>query len=122
MTEIEQVQEAYKIMYEAMSAKEMERLSSVLDDSFVLVHMTGTRQPKAAFMAAVRDGALNYRNFKHEKITVEIDGDQATLIGHTQVEAAFTDGNWRTWRLAQKIQCQKKNNQWMLCLSEASTY
>ena len=43
-----------------MIAKDIPALSAVLDDSFVLVHMTGMRQSKTAFLKAVENGTLNY--------------------------------------------------------------
>ena len=48
MPDRELCQAAYQEMYRAMIAKDIPALSAVLDDSFVLVHMTGMRQPKAA--------------------------------------------------------------------------
>ena len=48
MSDRELCQAAYQEMYRAMIAKDIPALSAVLDDSFVLVHMTGMRQPKAA--------------------------------------------------------------------------
>ena len=50
MTDMEQIQEQYRRMYDAMIRKDADALSAVLDDSFVLVHMTEMRQPKAAFI------------------------------------------------------------------------
>ena len=38
----------YEKMYDGMIAKNEEILREVLDDSFVLVHMTGMRQPKGS--------------------------------------------------------------------------
>lgn len=49
--------EVYKKMYDAMIAKDADALNKALDDSFVLVHMTGMRQSKQAFIQAVLNGA-----------------------------------------------------------------
>ena len=65
MSDQEQCRTAYIEMYRAMIAKDIPALSSVLDDSFVLVHMTGMRQPKTAFLKAVANGTLNYASCKH---------------------------------------------------------
>ena len=56
----ELVEKCYRQMYRGMIDKDKEILSEVLDDSFVLIHMTGMRQPKEAFIRAVEDGTLNY--------------------------------------------------------------
>ena len=50
MEDKELVKNAYKKMYEGMIKKDEKILDEVLDDSFVLVHMTGMRQSKDAFI------------------------------------------------------------------------
>ena len=109
-------------MYRAMVAKDIPALSEVLDDPFVLMHMTGMRQPKAAFLKAVKNGTLNYASVEHDRMEVTISGDTATLIGKSRVNAAVFGGVWHTWRLEQDLQLVKKNGTWLITLSEASTY
>ena len=56
----EEIRQAYIRMYDGMISKDERILNDVLDDSFVLVHMTGMRQPKQVFIKAVLNGTLNY--------------------------------------------------------------
>lgn len=105
-----------------MIAKDIQTLSAVLDESFVLVHMTGMRQPKAAFLKAVANGTLNYASADHDNMDVTVIGNHATLIGKSRVRAAVFGGGWHTWRLEQDLQLVKKNGTWLITLSEASTY
>ena len=77
MSDQEQCRTAYIEMYRAMIAKDIPALSSVLDDSFVLVHMTGMRQPKTAFLKAVANGTLNYASAEHDRIDVTVNRDTA---------------------------------------------
>ena len=109
-------------MYRAMVAKDIPALSEVLDDSFVLVHMTGMQQPKAAFLKAVANGTLNYASAEHDSMEVMPIGDTATLIGKSRIRAAVFGGGWHTWQLEQDLQLVKKNGAWRIILSEASTY
>ncbi|MBQ9299231.1 MAG: nuclear transport factor 2 family protein [Clostridia bacterium] len=109
-------------MYQAMIAKDILALDKVLDNSFVLVHMTGMRQSKAAFLKAVENGTLNYASVEHDSMDVNLHGDKAMLIGKSQVHAAVFGGGWYTWRLEQDLTLIKKNGQWLITLSEASTY
>jgi hypothetical protein len=67
----EEIRQAYIRMYEGMISKDEKVLNEVLDDSFVLVHMTGMRQPKQAFIKAVLNGTLNYFSAEHENMPVE---------------------------------------------------
>ena len=92
MSDQELCRATYIEMYRAMIAKDIPALSGVLDDSFVLVHMTGMRQPTAA------------------------------LIGKSRVHAAVFGGGWHTWRLEQDLKLVKKDGRWLITLSEAGTW
>ena len=122
MSDREKCQAAYQEMYRAMIAKDIPALSAVLDDSFVLVHMTGMRQPKAAFLKAVANGTLNYSSAAHDSMDVNVNGDTAILIGKSRVHAAVFGGGWHTWRLEQDLRLVRRNERWLITLAEASTY
>lgn len=122
MTDTEQIQEQYKKMYEAMIRKDEAALAAVLDDSFVLVHMTGMRQSKTVFLRAVMDGTLNYFSARHENMPVSVNGDTATLTGQSYVAAAVFGGGRSNWHLQQKITLKKKDGAWMMTQAVASTY
>ncbi len=55
---------AYIEMYRAMIAKDIPALSSALDDSFVLVHMTGILKPPT-YPSADRPPLLRVFNRRH---------------------------------------------------------
>lgn len=116
------IKKCYRQMYQAMTEKDLDTLSEVLDDSFVLVHMTGMRQSKEAFLRAVGNGTLNYYSADHESIQVRQSGDQAALVGRSRVLAAVFGGGRHSWRLQQKIALTKQNDVWRMTLAEASTY
>lgn len=116
------IKKCYRQMYQAMTEKDLDTLSEVLDDSFVLVHMTGMRQSKEAFLRAVGNGTLNYYSADHESIQVRQSGDQAALVGQSRVLAAVFGGGRYGWRLQQKIALTKRNDVWRMTLAEASTY
>ena len=122
MEEKEKIQAVYREMYRAMIEKDIPALSQVLDESFVLVHMTGMRQGKAAFLKAVANGTLNYASAVHDGMEVILNGERATLIGKSRVRAAVFGGSWHTWHLEQDLRLLKKEGRWLIALSEASTY
>lgn len=122
MNDLELCQNAYREMYRAMIEKNEAGLDAVLDDSFVLVHMTGMRQSKAAFIQAVMDGTLNYFSATHEHMPVEVSGDTAVLTGQSVVSAAVFGGGRHTWRLQQKCSLRKTESGWKITHSIASTY
>ncbi len=122
MSDPEKCRAAYSEMYRAMIAKDIPALSAVLDDSFVLVHMTGMRQSKTAFLKAVENGTLNYASAEHEAVDVTVQGASAVLSGKSRVCAAVFGGGWHTWRLRQDLRLVRKDERWLITLSEAGTY
>ena len=122
MDDRQQIYALYERMYKAMIAKDADVLRQVHAPDFVLVHMTGMRQTKPAFLKAVENGILNYASAAHDSMEVTISGDSATLIGKSRVNAAVFGGGWHTWRLEQDLKLEKKDGCWLITLSEASTY
>ena len=122
MEDKEMIVNAYKKMYEGMIKKDEKTLDEVLDDSFVLVHMTGMRQSKDAFIKAVMNGTLNYFSAEHEHMPIEISGDTAVLTGQSYVAAAVFGGGRSNWHLQQKCSLKKISGEWKITRSVASTY
>ena len=59
-----EIKNIYADMYKYMINKDISELNEILDDSFVLVHMTGIRQNKQEYLKAIADGTLNYYSEK----------------------------------------------------------
>ena len=121
-TDTEEIRQAYIRMYDGMISKDERILNEVLDDSFVLVHMTGMRQPKQAFIKSILNGTLNYFSAEHENMPVEISGDTAVLTGQSYVAAAVFGGGRSNWHLQQKCSLKKTDGVWKIIRSVASTY
>ena len=109
-------------MYAAMISKDRDGLDDVLDDSFVLIHMTGMRQNKSEFIDAVLDGTLNYYSAVHENMPVTVNVDAAVITGQSYVQAAVFGGGKKYWHLQQKCSLKKTDDQWKITQSVASTY
>ena len=122
MNELDQIRAAYQEMYSAMIQKDQAGLDAILDDSFMLIHMTGMRQSKRAFIQAVTDGTLNYFSAVHENMPVELSGETAVLTGQSVVSAAVFGGGRHTWHLQQKCSMKKTEGGWKITQSIASTY
>ena len=122
MTDREEIIACYEAMYDGEIRKDTEYLSHYLDESYVLVHMTGTRMNRQEYFDAVLDGTLNYYWCRHEKETVHINGNRAELIGDTRVEAAVYGGGKHVWPLRLKCDFVKKEGVWKMTKSVASTY
>ena len=99
----------YRTMYRFMIQRDVERLGALLDESFVLVHMTGRRQGKREFLHCVADGTLAYFDEVEESCPVRVDGDRATLVGRSLVEASPFGARRSTWHLEQEISLARKD-------------
>ena len=117
-----QIEALYKQMYRAMIAKDIETLGSLLDENAVLIHMTGTRQPKREYLRAIKDGTLNYYSVEDEEIIINVDGGKATMTGRSRVNAAVYGGGRHTWRLQIKSTLVRKDGRWLFVEQRASTY
>ena len=105
-----------------MVEKDESILREVLAPEFVLIHMTGMRQPLEAFIQSVQDSTLNYSSARHQKIAVQLDGDRGKLTGQSLVHAAVFGGDWHTWRLQLVCHLAKQGGKWRITEAIASTY
>ena len=114
----------YRDLCAASIRKDADGISAVLADDYVLVHMTGMRQRKRAYIEDVLAGTLNYYSIEHESIEVVVaaDGEHAHICGESRVNAAVFGGSRHTWRLRQDLKAEKQNDAWLLVESRASTY
>ena len=118
----QQIHALYHSMYRFMIARDVERLGALLDDSFVLVHMTGRRQGKQEFLRCVEDGTLAYFDEVEESCPVRVRGDRAQLVGRSLVEASPFGASRSTWRLQQEIDLVRRDGRWLMTRAVASMY
>ena len=122
MNDKEQAETCYRQMYRGMVEKDRGLLSEVLDDIFVLVHMTGMRQSKEAFIRAVENGTLNYYSANHQRIDVDVRDGTAELVGQSVVNAAVFGGGRNTWHLQLRLKLTRSCGIWKVTEARASTY
>lgn len=122
MDDKEQIVNLYRQMYQAMIAKDIAALDTILADGSVLVHMTGTRQPKKQYLHEIKNGTLNYYSVEDDEISITVDGMTAEMTGRSRVNAAVYGGGRHTWRLQMKSKLTKTDGRWQFVESKASTY
>ena len=116
------LEQTYVEMYRAMIAKDTATLANMLDDSFVLVHMTGMRQAKHDYLRAIANGTLNYYSCDDTRLDISVDGANARMTGRSRVSAAVFGGGRHTWSLRLDITLKKRGGRWMMTEIEAGTY
>jgi ketosteroid isomerase-like protein len=92
----------YEAQRQTMVAGDADALGDLLADDFVLVHMTGYRQPKAEWLADVRSGAMTYHSMEDVDVTVDVAGDAPVVTARTRTEATIW-GASGTWPLQLRI-------------------
>ena len=122
MSDKELVRKLYIDLCEASINKDLIKLGEILSDDYVLVHMTGMKQTKEDYLDSVKSGELSYFESKNESIDVNVNGDDATIIGKTKTLASPFGMSKSWWRLRQDLEVKKINNEWKLTKSKASTY
>ena len=112
-------------MYQAMIAKDTEVLEQLLDEDFVLIHMTGMIQSKQEYLIAIENGTLNYYSCENTVLEKNRESDSENkmlIVGKSRVNAAVFGGGRRTWPLQLDIDLIKKDNEWKITKIKASTY
>ena len=123
MNDRQAIEQLYHDMYSAMVKKDEAELDRVHDDSFVLIHMTGKHQDKAAYIRAIMDGTLNYYSEQTDSLDIQVNPDDtAVLTGRSFVNAAVFGGGRHTWRLQLRFDLKKTDDEWKLLKAQASTY
>ena len=122
MNDETRLRQLYEDMYAAMVTKDEAELNRVHDDSFVLVHMTGMHQDKKTYIRSILNGTLNYYSAVTENLSVQVNGDTATMTGKSRVKAAVFGGGKHTWRLQLFFHAKKTDDGWKLTKAEASTW
>lgn len=112
----------YDTMYQCMITKDTMKLSSLLCDEFVLIHMTGMTQSKSEYMRCIADGTLNYFSCNGTQLEIFIDRDSARIIGRSRVDAAVFGGGRHTWALQLDMNLSKRDGRWLFTRGKASTY
>ena len=122
MDDKKQIEQLYKQMYQAMIAKDIAALDTILAEGSVLIHMTGTGQPKKQYLHEIENGTLNYYSVEDDEISISVKGSTAEMTGRSRVNAAVYGGGRHTWRLQMKSKLVKTDGRWQFIESKASTY
>lgn len=113
-TSQEEVLETFKEFLEAMIEKNDEKLYEIMDDNYILTHMSGKRQTKEEYITEIMDGTLNYYKSKiiHPRISF-IDETHARLIADVELDAKVY-GIKGNWTMNSEVFMKKIDDKWFL--------
>ncbi len=104
-----------------MTAGDVETLDELLTRDFTLTHITGYCQPRAEWLAEVRDGTMTYHSVVDVAITVDVGADAPVLTARTRTEATIW-GSYGTWPLQLVIHLVRTDGRWRAAHVVASTW
>ena len=109
--EYEEVFERLIELDESIISKDIEKLQELLDESFILRHMSGKIQSKEEFLDELSGNILNYFKSSMYKPTITIHDDEAEVLVDNRLKARVygIDGEWT---LHSTIILKKINQKW----------
>lgn len=116
-----EVYDVVKQLAELMIARDTAAMASILDKGFTLTHITGYVQPKAEWLNEVARESMKYYSAQEVNHTININGKRADVTIRNMVDARIW-GSRNTWRLKQKMRLEKRNGNWVILYSIASTF
>ena len=110
----QEVLERFKEFLEAIIEKDDEKLDEIMDDNYILTHMSGKRQTKGQYINEIMDGTLNYYKSRiiHPKISI-LEENHSRLIADVELDAKVY-GIKGTWTLNTDVSMKKIDNKWFL--------
>jgi ketosteroid isomerase-like protein len=107
----QKIQSVYQRIDNAMVNKDTETLEKILDDNYVLVHITGYHQPKQEWLEQIENEQMKYYKTMPQKTTITIEGNTAILICDTKLDARIY-GFRNTWSMQMKMHFEKRGDNW----------
>lgn len=104
-----------------MIARDTEGINKLVAEGFTLTHITGYVQSKAEWFAEIESESMKYYGYTEVKTSLKINGNKATFTGQNLLDARIW-GSRNNWRLQQIMELEKRNNQWIILKSIASTF
>jgi hypothetical protein len=105
----------------SMVEADTQQLEKLLADDFVLVHITGLRQPKADWLEEIRAGSMDYHEIREQSVTVTVDGATAVLVARSLVTATIW-GSEAVWPLQMATTFRREDDGWKPVVSRATTF
>lgn len=101
----------YQQIDHAMVNKDTETLGHILDENYVLVHITGYDQPKIEWLEQIESEKMKYFKTMPQKTTITVDGNSAILTCDTKIDARIY-GFRNTWSMIMEMHFEKRGHNW----------
>ncbi|MED3961329.1 nuclear transport factor 2 family protein [Niallia taxi] len=102
----------YQQIDEAMVNKDTEALEKILDDGYILVHMTGYHQDKQEWIEQIENEEMRYFQTMPQKTSITLENNTAIVNCDTKLDARIY-GFRKTWPMNMKMYLEKRRGNWI---------
>jgi hypothetical protein len=99
--------------HRAMVEADTDKLTTLVDLRFSLVHITGYVQPRDEWFEVIRTGQFDYHRIDIDEVVVRLDADVANVTGSGTFNATI-NGMHAPWRLRFTLVVVPENGQWRI--------
>jgi hypothetical protein len=99
--------------HRAMVEADTDKLTTLVDGRFSLVHITGYVQPRDEWFEVIRTGQFDYHRIDIDEVVVRLDADVANVTGSGTFNATI-NGMHAPWRLRFTLVLAPENGQWRI--------
>jgi ketosteroid isomerase-like protein len=89
-----EVQSTDERRYQAMYARDFDRLADMLADGLLYTHSSAITDDKAAYIASLKKGNVIYHSTLRDEVLMHQHGDTVVMAGHIVIDATI-DGTRR---------------------------
>ena len=97
---------------QAMTDADLNTMREIVSENMIFTHMSGKTQSREEYFADIEKGRLNYFTIGIENPVIKIDGDTATII-FTSVLNANAYGARGTFRMSGTHKYENKDGAWI---------
>jgi hypothetical protein len=99
--------------HRAMVDADIDKLTTLVDRRFSLVHITGYVQPRDEWFEVIRTGQFDYHRIGIDEVVVRLDADVANVTGSGTFNATI-NGMHAPWRLRFTLVLAPENGEWRI--------
>ena len=111
---------AEQALYAAMIAQDFPALEWILAPDLVYVHSTGVAEPKAGYLAGVRDGLYDYESIASRDVAIRIAGGVAVMNGIVAMSVSARGATKGLIRLLFALVWVEDGGEWRLAYRQAT--
>lgn len=107
----------------AMVGARTDRLESLLDSDFVLVHITDYRQPRAEWFAVIRSREFDYHAIDPVQLSLVVEATASgSIVRGRGIFNATISGMRNPWRLQFVLKLSKAEGEWKIGQAHYTSY